>query len=152
MNLELKIIPPFQLIISAGLMVSLAVLLPDFYFAFQISLNLAIALVIVASLISALALYDFHKHQTTFHPHTPEKTRKVVDTGIFAYTRNPMYISLVTLLLALGVFLQNYSSFIVVPVFIYYITRFQIVPEEKMLDKLFPNDYQAYCQKVRRWV
>lgn len=151
MNLELKIIPPIQFIISAGLMFSLNILFPHFYFSLQLNITITVVLVIVASLIGALALYDFHKHQTTFHPHTPEKTSKVVDSGIFAYSRNPMYVSLAVILVAFGVFLQNISSFIIVPIFIYYITRFQIIPEEKMLDKLFPNEYQAYCQKVNRW-
>lgn len=151
MNLELKVIPPVQLIISASLMYSLATYFPQYDFVLQISLPIIIILIIAASLIGILALYDFHKHQTTFHPHTPEKTSKVVDTGVFSYSRNPMYISLVMLLLALGFYFQNYSSFCIVPLFIGYITRFQIIPEEKMLDKLFPNDYQTYCQKVNRW-
>jgi len=152
MNLELKIIPPVQLIISAGLMISLAANLPQYHFNLSISLSIITLLILVASAIGILALYDFHKHQTTFHPHTPEKTSKVVDTGVFAYSRNPMYISLVLILIALGIYLQNYSSFTIIVLFIWYITQFQIIPEENMLDKLFPNDYQAYCQKVRRWL
>lgn len=152
MNLELKIIPPVQLIIASVLMYSLAKSLPLYHFDLSISLLAAILLVLIASLIGIVALYDFHKHQTTFHPHTPEKTSKVVDSGVFAYSRNPMYVSLVLILIALGVYLQNYSSFIVIPLFVAYITRYQIIPEEKMLDKMFPRDYQAYCQKVRRWV
>jgi len=152
MNLELKVIPPVQLIISSGVMVSLGTCFPQYYFDLQASLPIVILLILAASSIGILALYDFHKHQTTFHPHTPEKTSTVVDTGVFAYSRNPMYISLAIILIALGVYLQNYSCFIIIPLFIWYITRFQIIPEEKMLNKIFPNDYQIYCQKVRRWM
>ena len=152
MNLELKVIPPVQLLISMALMVNLAVYFPLYNFGLSIRLPIIILLILVGSIIGILALYDFRKHKTTFHPHTPEKTSTVVDTGVFAYSRNPMYISLVLALLALGIYLQNYSSFIIIPVFIWYITRFQIIPEERMLDKLFPSDYQAYCQKVRRWL
>ncbi len=151
MSLELKVIPPVQLIISAGLMFSLTKYLPHYHFNLSISLPLIVLLILVASLIGTLALYDFRKHKTTFHPHTPEKTSTIVDSGVFAYSRNPMYISLLLVLIALGIYLQNYSSFIIIPLFIWYITRFQIIPEERMLDKLFSNDYQAYCQKVRRW-
>ncbi len=152
MNLELKVIPPVQFIISSGLMVSLAIGFPQYHFELQSSLPIVILLILVASSIGIFALYGFHKHQTTFHPHTPEKTSTVVDTGVFAYSRNPMYISLAIILIALGVYLQNYSCFIIIPLFIWYITRFQIIPEEKMLNKIFPNDYQIYCQKVRRWM
>ena len=152
MNLELKVIPPVQLIIASVLMYSLTTFFPHNYFILPISLPITVFLILVAISIGAFALYDFHKHKTTFHPHTPEKTSKVVDSGVFAYSRNPMYLSLVITLIALAVYLQNYTSFIIIPLFIWYITRFQIIPEEKMLDKLFPNDYQAYCQKVRRWL
>ncbi len=126
--------------------------LPNFHYDFAFTLPTVITLLVVASIIGCLALYDFRKHQTTFHPHTPEKTRKVVDSGIYAFSRNPMYIALVFVLLAFGVYLQNFSCFAVLPLFICYITQFQIIPEERMLDKLFPNDYQAYCQRVRRWL
>jgi len=152
MSLELKVIPPVQFIISSGLMFSLATYFPQYYFNLSISLPLIILLILIASVIGALAFYDFRKHNTTFHPHTPEKTSTVVDSGVFAYSRNPMYISLLLVLIALGIYLQNVSSFTIIPVFIWYITRFQIIPEEKMLNKLFPNDYLLYCQKVRRWL
>lgn len=152
MTLELKIIPPVQLLICSGLMGLLSKYFPQFSFNLSISFSFAIFLVCVSIIIGALALYDFHKHQTTFHPHTPEKTRTVVNTGVFAYSRNPMYLAMAIALFALGIYLQNYSCFIIMPLFVWYITRFQITPEEKMLDKLFPNDYQAYCQRVRRWL
>ncbi len=152
MNLELKIVPPVQFIISSALMVSLAVCFSQYDFTLSVSLSIALLLILIASSISLLALHSFHKNQTTFHPHIPEKTKTVVSTGVFAYSRNPMYISLVLILIALGVYLQNFSSFIIIPLFVWYITRFQIIPEEKMLDKLFANDYQAYRQKVRRWL
>lgn len=151
MPLELKVIPPVQLIVSASLMYGLANYLPQCYYELSIKSPIIIALMLAASLIGTIALHDFHKHKTTFHPHTPEKTRTVVDTGIFAYSRNPMYIALALTLLAFAFYLENYSSFAVLPLFIWYITRFQIIPEEKMLDKLFTKDYQAYCKKVRRW-
>ena len=152
MTLELKIIPPVQVIISAVLMLGLAIYLPQYHFDLSVSLTVIIFLIVVAGVIGIMALYDFRKHKTTFHPHTPEKTSTVVDSGVFAFSRNPMYISLTFALIALGVYLQNYSSFTIIPLFIWYITRFQIIPEERMLDKLFPDDYQAYCKKVRRWL
>jgi protein-S-isoprenylcysteine O-methyltransferase Ste14 len=152
MNLALKIIPPVQVIICAGLMFSLAYYLPQYRFTLPLRFPLIILLITLASIISLLALYDFHKHNTTFHPHTPDKTSTIVDSGIYAYSRNPMYLGLVLLLLALALYLKNIFCFAIIPLFVWYITRYQIKPEEKMLDKLFPIDYQAYSQKVRRWL
>lgn len=151
MKLALKIIPPVQVIISAGLMYGFANYLPQYHFTLVIRWPMILLLIVAAATIGILALYDFHKHQTTFHPHTPEKTSTVVDSGVFAYSRNPMYLSMVITLIALVIYFQNYSCFVILPLFIWYITRFQIIPEEQMLTTLFPDDYSKYCQKVRRW-
>lgn len=152
MNLALKIIPPVQVIFSVGLMLTLKYFFPQYHFYLTLNDPIIILLIASASIIGALALYDFHKHKTTFHPHTPEKTSTVVDSGIYAYSRNPMYLALVLILLAIALYLKNLTCFAIIPIFIWYITRYQIKPEEEMLDKLFPNNYQAYRSKVRRWL
>jgi protein-S-isoprenylcysteine O-methyltransferase Ste14 len=152
MDLELKVIPPIQLVIGASLMFALADYFPQYSFTLAFSFPIIIFILALASIIGSLALYDLRKHQTTFHPHTPEKTRKVVDSGIYAYSRNPMYLALVLVLFTLAIYLKNFTCFAVMPLFIWYITRYQIKPEEEMLNKLFSTDYQFYSQKVRRWL
>lgn len=152
MNLALKVHPPIQLIICASLMYSLAKYFPQYHFDFYFNLHLSTVLIIVAAIIGTLALLDFRKHKTTFHPHTPEKTSTVVDSGIYAYSRNPMYLALVLALFALAFYLQNVICFAVIPLFIWYITRYQIKPEEVILDKIFHTNYQVYKKKVRRWL
>jgi len=152
MNLALKVIPPVQFGICASLMFGLAYYFPQSRFYLPFSFPLILFLLASASIIGILALYDFHKHKTTYHPHTPEKTSTVVNSGIYAYSRNPMYLALVLVLFALALYLKNIFCFTVIPLFIYYITRYQIKPEEQMLKKLFPVDYQTYSQNVRRWL
>lgn len=152
MNLTLKITPPVQLVICASVMFSLAYYFPQYHFSMALSFSLILFLITLASIIVSLALYNFHKHKTTVHPHTPEKTSVIVNSGIYAYSRNPMYLALVLVLLALALYFTNVTCFAVIPLFIWYITRYQIKPEEMILDKLFPTEYQAYCQKVRRWL
>ena len=152
MNLALKVIPPVQVIVCAGLMLSLKYYFPQYHFYLSLNLPIIILLMASASIVGTLALYDFYKHKTTFHPHTPEKTSTVVDSGIYAYSRNPMYLALVLILLALALYLNNLTCFAIIPLFIGYITRYQIKPEEEMLGKLFPKNYQAYRSKVRRWL
>lgn len=151
MNLALKVIPPVQLVICSSMMFALAHFLPQYYFSFLFQMPVIILLIVTSAIIATLALHDFRKHKTTYHPHTPEKTSKVVNSGIYAYSRNPMYLALVLTLLALAIYLKNLTCFTVIPLFIWYITRFQIKPEEEVLDRLFPNDYQNYCKNVRRW-
>lgn len=152
MNLALKIVPPVQLVISASLMWCLAYYLPQLHFTFPFIFPLLLLLLALAFIIGTLALYDFHKHKTTVHPHTPEKTSTVVSTGVYAYSRNPMYIALVLIQLALVLYLENIACLAVIPLFMSYITQYQIKPEEVILAKLFPIAYPGYCQKVRRWL
>lgn len=152
MNLELKIIPPVQFVISALLMFTLTYFLPQFHFSLAFRFPLIILLIALASFTSLMALSGFHKHKTTFHPHVPEKTTTVVNSGIYAYSRNPMYLALALVLFALAFYFSNITCFAVIPIFIWYITQYQIKPEEVMLDKLFPLEYQAYSKKVRRWL
>jgi protein-S-isoprenylcysteine O-methyltransferase Ste14 len=152
MNLELKVIPPVQFTICAILMFSLAYYFPEYHFSLALSFPLILLLIVLASIIGSLALFDFRKHNTTFHPHTPEKTSTVVDSGIYAYSRNPMYLALVLVLFAVAIYFANLTCFAIIPLFVWYITQYQIKPEEVMLDKLFPIEYQAYSQKVRRWL
>jgi protein-S-isoprenylcysteine O-methyltransferase Ste14 len=152
MNLALKVVPPVQLIISVILMFGLAYYFPQYQFSLPLNIPLIIILIALAGIIGSLALIDFRKHKTTYHPHTPEKTSTVVNSGIYAYSRNPMYLALVLILLALALYFKNLTCFGVIPLFIGYITQYQIKPEEVMLNKLFPADYQVYREKVRRWL
>ena len=72
--------------------------------------------------------------------------------GIYRFSRNPMYLSLAGLLVALAVYLQSAVSFLGVFLFVYLITQWQIKPEEYWLEKKFGEPYLAYKKKVRRWI
>jgi protein-S-isoprenylcysteine O-methyltransferase Ste14 len=63
-----------------------------------------------------------------------------------------MYLAMLLGTLALAVYLQNIASFFILPLFITYLTRYQIIPEEQMLETLFGEEFNAYCRKVRRWL
>jgi len=154
--MELKVIPIMQVFIAVILMVTLAKLSPEFIpqpaYSWHFSRNLSIILFILATVIGVLAVYCFRKEKTTVNPTRPEKSSSIVDTGIYRFSRNPMYLALLLIIIALAVYLQNIASFFIIPLFIAYITRYQIIPEERMLTILFGEDYKDYCQKVRRWL
>ena len=63
-----------------------------------------------------------------------------------------MYLSLLLYLLAWGVYLSNVLALLFLPVFVLYITQFQIRPEERALSSLFGQEYAAYRERVRRWL
>ena len=72
--------------------------------------------------------------------------------GVFSYTRNPMYLGMVIILLGATVYNGVYIGIIVLPCFILYITEFQIKPEEEAMEEIFAGDYTDYLKRVRRWL
>ena len=112
-----------------------------------------IAFVIMLSfLIAGGSVFQFFIRKTTINPHDFKHTTQLVSTGIFRFSRNPMYLSLAGLLVAWALYLQSAVSFLGVFLFIYLITQWQIKPEEYWLEKKFGESYLAYKKKVRRWI
>lgn len=117
-----------------------------------LGLTLAIVLAVLAGVLMAVALVTMVKAKTTFDPRKPEKAAHLVTHGVFRCSRNPIYAADLLLLLAVACWLGNVATFVVVPVFVLYLNRFQIVPEEVALETLFGEDFRAYRMRVRRWL
>ncbi|MEX0274126.1 MAG: isoprenylcysteine carboxylmethyltransferase family protein [Flavobacteriaceae bacterium] len=105
----------------------------------------------MAICIGAVAVFQFIRVRTTVNPHMPQKANKLVTGGLYRFSRNPMYLGMLLALLALGLQLGNAFNTIVAALFVSYMNRFQILPEERMLTSIFGDDYRRYCSKVRRW-
>lgn len=97
-------------------------------------------------------VHSFKRAKTTVDPIHIETTSSLVTSGIYRISRNPMYVGFALLLGAWAVYLASPWALIGVPAFVIYIDRFQIVPEERVLLKLFGNDYELYQANVRRWL
>ena len=91
-------------------------------------------------------MYKFKKIKTTISPLRPNKT------SYYEYTRNPMYLGLLLMLFSIALFLKNFISFLIIPLFILFITKNQILPEEEALENIFGEEYKNYKKKVRRWI
>ena len=104
----------------------------------------------LAILISAVRL--FRKDKTTVNPLSPEQATKLVTDGIFKYSRNPMYLGMVFILSSMAVFFNLIGGIILIALFCIYITKFQIIPEEKAMSNLFSQDFNKYKQATRRWI
>lgn len=103
-------------------------------------------------LLSALGVASFRRARTTVNPLTPDAATTLVVSGVYRFTRNPMYLGFLFLLLAEIVWLANPLALLVAPAFVLYLNRFQIVPEEKALQARFGADFNAYAAQVRRWL
>ena len=99
-----------------------------------------------------LATLLFKKDKTTVNPMNLEETTTLVTTGIFSITRNPMYLGLFLSILSTILFFGSWFGIIILMFFVWYINKFQIIPEEEAMEKLFGNKYDEYRQNVRRWI
>ena len=95
---------------------------------------------------------SFRRARTTVNPLKPETSAALVSTGVYSFTRNPMYLGMALALFAWAVYLSSVWSLLGPVLFALYITRFQIVPEERVLDGLFGASFAAYKKRVRRWL
>lgn len=110
------------------------------------------ALVTVGLGFDLAGLMAFRRARTTINPLRPGKASSLVAEGVYRVTRNPMYVGM-ALLLCGGAVLLAHPAAVLGPVgFVAYITRFQILPEERVLAGKFGEDYVRYCAQVRRWL
>ena len=107
---------------------------------------------LVALLLGPFAILAFRRNQTTIDPVHIERASKLVISGPFRYSRNPMYTSMVALLIAWAFYLANPWAALGPILFAFYIWRFQIIPEERAMRTKFGTDYQNYSRAVRRWI
>ena len=144
--------PLALVVLFAGLMWLLARLTPGFDYAVPLRQLLVAVVSALAVLIALAGVASFRQASTTVNPLNPENSSALVVSGIYRITRNPMYLGFLLLLAAWALMLANLAVLLLLPVFVWYMNRFQIVPEERALTSLFGNDYTTYCARVRRWI
>ena len=145
-----KIPPPF---IAAGnifVFYLSTLLIPSFEFTGQAILGIFIGLEGVVIIFVSIRL--FRKNQTTINPFKAHETTRLITTGIYSFTRNPMYLGLSSIQVASGIYMGAYVSIFLIPAFIIYITHKQIIYEEEILKKRLGDEYNNYLKNVRRWI
>lgn len=106
----------------------------------------------LAFIVIVWGVIEFRRARTTVDPHRPNKASKLVTSGIFNYTRNPMYLGMVLMMLSATFYLGSWIGFLSCIGQILYLTQFQIKPEEKVIEGLFGQAYIEYKSSVRRWI
>ncbi len=149
--MELKLPPALVFLFFGFAMYLVAKFLPFGFFDFFGRSILFKVLTGLAILILILALVQFYRLKTTIDPAKPDKVSNLVTNGVYKFSRNPMYLAMLLLLLALGVTLGNAFNTLVAAGFVAYMNRFQIVPEERILLNKFGRSFKEYCTLTRRW-
>jgi len=150
--LELRIPPPVVALLIAAAMWGVAMAAPMSFVPERVRLLAAIAIALAGLATAGSGVVAFRRAKTTVNPLRPETSSSLVTSGIYRFTRNPMYVGLAVVLLGWAVFLTSAWTLPGPLVFALYMTRFQIVPEERILTGLFGATYSEYQAKVRRWL
>lgn len=150
--MKIKLPPPLYGVITALIMWILDAYLPLLHwlpesFAVIAWLPLSLGLVAVAG-----ALLQFVRSKTTPDPFRPERASTLVVSGVYNFSRNPMYFGLLMFLLAWAIYLGSLGGLICLPIFMWLLTNQQIKFEEAALTQRFGEQYEQYMQRVRRWI
>jgi len=151
-SLELKIPPPAIAVLVVAVMWALSRATPSVQVPTGIRLTLALAVALAGIGFSVAGVMSFRRAKTTLNPTKPQLTSSLVSSGIYTVTRNPMYVGLLLLLIALAIFMSSIWALLGPVAYFLYIGHFQIAPEERALTALFGAEYTAYLSKVRRWL
>ena len=150
MFLNTKIPPPIVAILFAVLI---------FYFSdsfayvdLPFKIYISLFFVLLGFFITFSSARNFKKKETTVNPIKPEEASQLVTDGFFKITRNPMYLGMLLFLLGLSIYNGLIVGLVFLPLFVGYITFFQIIPEESAMIEIFGEDYKTYMKKVRRWI
>ena len=144
--------PPLVMLLAALIMWALHHFLPLSLLVVAPWNYLAVVPLVVSRLISVAAGRRFREARTTFDPVRPELTTHLVTEGAYRFSRNPMYLGLVLMLIAWALWLGTASPWAVPPLFAILMTITQIAPEERALEKVFGETYVAYRRSVNRWI
>jgi protein-S-isoprenylcysteine O-methyltransferase Ste14 len=151
-RLENRIPPPIVAAAFALGMRAVAGWMPNASVQFRGQGGVVAALVVAGLGVIAISILQFQRARTTLNPLKPQAASALVTAGVFRLTRNPMYLGLALVLAGLAAWFGNAASALLLVGFVAWITRFQIVPEERALRAHFGTEFEAYAQQVRRWL
>lgn len=151
-SLELVIPPPVVLLLVGIAMWVIAPYTTPLDAAVATRLWVSGVLAVIGFGIAGAGILAFRSARTTLNPMRPANSTTLVSRGIYRLSRNPIYLGDLILLAAWVVFLAAPWMIAGPAVFMAYMNRFQIVPEEQALMAKFGDAYVRYMAKVRRWL
>jgi protein-S-isoprenylcysteine O-methyltransferase Ste14 len=113
---------------------------------------LGLALAQASALLALAAVIALVRSRTTIDPIRPARVTALVTEGVFRLSRNPLYLSLLILLVAYAVRLDSLAVWLGPVLYLLYVTRFQIIPEERALQQKFGESFSSYRSRTRRWL
>ncbi|MEY4440387.1 MAG: hypothetical protein RLY49_13 [Candidatus Parcubacteria bacterium] len=116
----------------------------------SLSISIGIFILIFSWTIIFTSKYQFKKHNQKSGPNN--ETTTIIKSGLFSYTRNPIYLGVIFLAPALGFIINSiWLVFVIIPISVL-IHFLLIIPEERYLRNRFEKEYEDYCNNTRRWI
>ena len=143
-------IPPVYFLAALLLMILLAYLMPMAHLVY-VPLRIFGGVMIFAGLaVTTTGAWTFKRADTPIRPF--EQATTLVTSGIYRYTRNPMYLGMLIMLTGTWIALGKLSPLFIIPIFFFVIREGFVTPEEEFLEKNFGDQYREYKTSVRRWL
>lgn len=150
--LEHRIPPPILVVLTGLVMWGLSLLSPRIPLGDNIRLASVGVIVGLATVFLWAGVLAFRKARTTIDPVNLDRTSSLVVSGIYRVSRNPMYVGFTGVLLGWGIYLASAAALLGPVVFALFVTRFQIIPEERILRQRFGVGYERYVCTTPRWL
>jgi protein-S-isoprenylcysteine O-methyltransferase Ste14 len=136
-------------VIVGALLHGFALSLPlDFALGARIGAAVAVAGLGIAMMVGAMGLFK----RTGQDPKPWKSTPEIISTGVYRFTRNPMYVGMALLQIGIGIGLANGWILVLVPPVLVIIYATAIRREEAYLERKFGDTYIAYKATARRWI
>ncbi len=150
--LEHLIPPPLVALVVAAAMAGVARAFAPLPAPDGLRLALGLGLAGLGVAFDLAGIVAFRQVGASVNPMRLDRGEGLATGGVYRFTRNPMYLGLALLLSGFALYLMRPAGFIGPFVFVAYITRFQILPEERAMAEKFGAAYEAYRARVRRWI
>lgn len=145
-----KVHPPLVAIMFIAIAYVLGRFVPLPFLAPPVVRNIGLFLAFIGFLLGIGAFLEFRKARTTLDPHG--SSTQIVTSGIYRFTRNPIYLGFLLMLIGLPLVSGFYWGIVLSPFYIFTMNRLIIEREEAYLEKKFGNLYTSYASRVRRWL
>jgi len=144
-------IPPPIVTLICGLLIYYSKSFFNQFFNFSNN-GISLFLLILGLIVFISAVRSFRKQKTTVNPLKPKQASSLVTSGIFRFSRNPMYLGMLIILLSISFKFNLLGGIIISLSFFIFITKFQIYPEEEAMNELFGDKFTQYSNTTRRWI
>src|SRR4051812_18020495 len=116
----------------------------------NLSLVSGIVLILAGLLVTRAAARGMWAAKTSMIPIRP--TKAIVSDGVYRFTRNPMYVSMVVMYVGIALLIRAPWALVLLPLVVFAVDRLVIAKEERYLRGKFGETYTNYCSRVRRWI